>query len=143
MEFVEADCVVARLVLDPEQVRLARDFVGAIAQPRAGRMQRNLRNGRPDGEHSERWTAAKKIGIARERACDEIDHEYRAETVADDDDLVGLGGLGAGDEALSEAIEPRLDIGPAAAHVVARKDPVGETLLDPPPPPGPAQQQPE
>ena len=99
------------MVFGPGDRRLAHDARGLAAKAFAGRMQRELGDGRADGEQAHRRAVPSKIGIARKRARDDLERQRRSHAVPDNDDLVERRVPRARSENFGKAIDPRLDIG--------------------------------
>ena len=74
--------------------------------------------------------AAAELRIELQRAVDHRKRQRRAEAVAVDDDLIGIGLTEKPHQFAGETIEPRLELRPRAMHEVARKIPVVERVAD-------------
>src|SRR5580692_2114415 len=74
--------------------------------------------------------AAAELGIELQRAIDHRKRQRRAETVAVDDDLIGIGLAEETHQFAGETIEARLELPPSAMHKVARKIPIVQRVTD-------------
>ena len=104
-------------------------------------MQGKFGDGCADCEHADCRTAAAEIRIARKRADDDIEHQHRAEAVADDHNLVQRRIARPRQQRFGKKLEPRIDVRALAVNVGVGADPIIQQLHDAPAPAGPSQQE--
>ena len=65
-------------------------------------MQNELGNRRPDCQQAQFWSTPSELGIAAERARQQIDGDGGAQAVTGDHNFIGIGAPGAGDHPVGE-----------------------------------------